>query len=564
MEPLEPAPPGFALRMVGLAHTGFERECNEDAVGCFDDNLAVVIDAMGGNAAGSLVPPIMLPVLRESLKATSPSDDRPATAHLAAAFSRVFAALVATTRAVGLPMTGAGAVMGALWVIGRKGAFAHVGDTRCYRWREGSVTQIGSEHSLVREMRDRLEEMSDGVRANLEQYTNIVTRAFFADREPEPELIELELRVGDRFLLCSDGLWRTFDELPPEAILDDRLPFEEALRDVMARGLARPSGDNLSALLAEVVEVDAHRTQTSHVSGAHAEAPLGATELRALRFKPSRENEDEVRACIEGADDVADAWEALASRGIIPMPWIDSSTRRFLGAQHRERVRADELEAAVRELCASGAMLRDVGRASGGVAIVQWQDVAAVPPTLEALAMIAADVEGVERAERLIDEAASRLRPFGHASPERHLWTFEVDSALRHSRWPLNVSLDVVASLGDVRPFQKNRWPGSLDVLGDGWLDYARHLCEADDAWSAETSTPVPRWHGTLRGHPYADLASPFRPLREIVALGYQALEVGLWGRVLAVLMPTPLIVEAPSAKPETPNVAPRPWWRFW
>ena len=43
----------------------------------------------------------------------------------------------------------------------------------------------------------------------------------------------------------------------------------------------------------------------------------------------------------------------------------------------------------------------------------------------------------------------------------------------------------------------------------------------------------MPRWHATLRGHPYGDLPSPFRPLREIVALGYLAAEVGLWGRVL-------------------------------
>lgn len=60
-----------------------------------------------------------------------------------------------------------------------------------------------------------------------------------------------------------------------------------------------------------------------------------------------------------------------------------------------------------------------------------------------------------------------------------------------------------------------------------------KRLCDGDDAWSPTTPFAVLRWHAGLRGHPYADLPSPWRPLREIVAFGYLAAEVGPWGRVL-------------------------------
>ncbi len=560
----EREPLDYALHMAGLSLTGFERSNNEDAVGCFDDRLAVVVDSMGGNSSGAFVSPLILPVLREALKDARAPDDLPATDFLAAAFARVHDGYRATATAVGRPMLGAGAVVGALWLSGRRAAFAHVGDTRCYRWRDGALTQIGREHSLVQELLSSPDFQTDEARATLANYSNVVTRAFFAERPPEPELIELDVRLGDRFLLCSDGLWRTFEEPEITAIMGEGAPLDMTLRALMGRGLAAPSGDNLSAVLAEVCGSAPDRASPDDARRAwFSDEALTIDALRPRRWSPERRGDDEVRACLEGHTQVAEAWEALASRGVIPMRWTDAPTRRFLCGEHTEKMPSREAVGFVRELIARGAVVVGVTKAQAGWVFVRWREASALPSRLDQAALIASDVEGIERAEQLIDEATSRLRPFGYSSPERHIWTFADAQTRRDARWPLDLQQDAVAALCDVKETSQNQWPGDFPTLADGTLDLVKRLCDGDDAWSSKTPFGVPRWHATLRGHPYADLPSPFRPLREIVALGYLAAEVGPWGRVLMAAeeeAPPPTEVR-PAESPAAPA---RPWWKFW
>lgn len=562
----EREPLDYALHMAGLSLTGFERNNNEDAVGCFDDRLAVVVDSMGGNASGAFVPPVILPALREALRDARPPDDTPVTALMAAAFARAHEGYRATATAVGQAMLGAGAVVGALWLSGRRGAFAHVGDTRCYRWRDGELTQIGREHSLVQELLSNPEFQTDEGRATIANYRNVVTRAFFAERAPEPELIELDLRLGDRFLLCSDGLWRTLEEPEIKAVMDGGAPLDATLRALMGHGLAAPSGDNLSAVLAEVCESAPDRaTPDASQRESLDDDALAVDALRARRWSPEHRGDDAVRACLEGHTQIEEAWEALASRGIIPMRWTDAPTRRFLCGERMEKMPLREAEGFAHELITRGAVVSAVTKALTDVT-VRWRDVSALPSTLEQVARVASDVEGIERAERLIDEAASRLRPFGYASPERHLWTFADAKTRRDARWPLDLHQDALAALCDLKEIGRDQWPGDLPKLPDGTFDVVKRLCDGDDAWRAKTPFGVPRWHASLRGHPYADLPSPFRPLREIVALGYFVGEVGLWGRVLMVALD-----EAPEESPptvarraESPAAPPRPWWKIW
>lgn len=533
MAPLDRAPRDYALRMAGLAHAGFDRHANEDAVGCFDQRLAVVVDSNGGNASGAFVPPVILSVLRGALRGARAPDDAPVADLVAAAFARAHETYRATAAAVGAAMLGAGAVVGALWLSGTRGAFAHVGDTRCYRWRDGALTQMGREHSLAREFLRANPAATDDERAALAQYSNVVTRAFYAEGPPEPELIELDLRAGDRYLLCSDGLWRSLDEGALSAHLREGAALDATLGALMAHGLAAPSGDNLSAVLAEVCVLADDGAPRAPPSPRRDDATLAVEALRGRRWRPAERNDDAVRACLDGHTQVAEAWEALASRGVIPLRWTDAPTRRFLAGSHGESMPRAEAVGFVRALVAQGAVVTGVAKAREGWLHVQWRTVAALPPSLAAVARLACDVDGVERAEGLVDEAASRLRPFGYASPERHVWTFADARTRRDARWPIDLQRDALAALCDVTAPAPNAWPEAVPRLADGAVDVVKRLCDGDDAWSPTTPFAVPRWSAARGGHPYADLPSPLRPLREIVALGYLAAEVGLWGRVL-------------------------------
>jgi len=82
---------------------------------------------------------------------------------------------------------------------------AHIGDSRLYRLREGELTQLTKDHSLLQEWIDS--GMITPEQALTAQHKNLVTRALGVDAAVEPEIHEHEVAVGDLFLLCSDGLY---------------------------------------------------------------------------------------------------------------------------------------------------------------------------------------------------------------------------------------------------------------------------------------------------------------------------------------------------------------------
>jgi protein phosphatase len=94
---------------------------------------------------------------------------------------------------------------------------ANVGDSRCYLFRDNHLTQISKDHSWVEEMcaLGQLERDSEVYRAR----KNIITRAVGASEEILPDYFEGDIRDGDRFLLCSDGLTNMLSDRYIETIL---------------------------------------------------------------------------------------------------------------------------------------------------------------------------------------------------------------------------------------------------------------------------------------------------------------------------------------------------------
>jgi protein phosphatase len=116
---------------------------------------------------------------------------------------------------------------------------SHVGDARCYRLRDEVLEQLTVDHSLI----NMLLEQQQMTPAEIEAFPhkNVITRAVGIG-DSEPEVRALDTREGDRFLLCTDGIWRTVDESRL------REPACEALVDEAAR----TSKDNVAALIVEL------------------------------------------------------------------------------------------------------------------------------------------------------------------------------------------------------------------------------------------------------------------------------------------------------------------------
>ena len=130
---------------------------------------------------------------------------------------------------------------------------AHVGDSRVYRLRGGTLDQLTHDHSWVEEQ-VRAGTMSPSA-ARQHPWRNVVTRALSGGEDPEVDVTEVEPKPGDRFLLCSDGLFSVVTDSQIAELLGDK---NKSLQDIcsMLIDAANAGGgpDNITAL---VLEVDA-------------------------------------------------------------------------------------------------------------------------------------------------------------------------------------------------------------------------------------------------------------------------------------------------------------------
>lgn len=186
----------------GISETGLRRKINEDA---FLERPAIglwaVADGMGGHQAGEVASAAVIDAL-----ATVAAAD-----HLDDTISRVNEALgKANTRLRELASgMGAEQIIGstvvALLVSGNRGAVLWAGDSRLYRYRNGSLEQLSRDHSLLDEV-SRLGWPAGGEPPQNLPFQNIITRAVGADAELIVDRLDIDIAKGDRFLLCSDGL----------------------------------------------------------------------------------------------------------------------------------------------------------------------------------------------------------------------------------------------------------------------------------------------------------------------------------------------------------------------
>jgi serine/threonine protein phosphatase PrpC len=145
----------------------------------------------------------------------------------------------------------------------------HVGDSRIYRLRDGSLEQLTEDHSLYAEMKAQAPEQvpprSDW------PYGNVITRAVGMAGAADPEVCSLPARPGDRFLLCTDGLSEPLGETEITEILAGQEP-DTACQRLVSGALDRGGRDNVTAL---VVAVDGDQPPSPSSSPSPPPSPAG-------------------------------------------------------------------------------------------------------------------------------------------------------------------------------------------------------------------------------------------------------------------------------------------------
>lgn len=145
---------------------------------------------------------------------------------------------------------------------------AHVGDSRAYLLRQGRLQALTRDHTIVEELVER--GVLSPEDAERHPYKNVLSRNLGAKPETKVDTLELELRPGDRLLLCSDGLYGYASTEGIQYLLGSGDPPDAVARDLIDLALRGGGGDNVSAIVIEVPQAAPTSTQVVRTHGATA------------------------------------------------------------------------------------------------------------------------------------------------------------------------------------------------------------------------------------------------------------------------------------------------------
>lgn len=281
---------------------GMVRKDNQDS-GFAGPRLLVVADGMGGHAGGDIASSTVISeVVDLDSDAVSAGE---APRRLGEALSRANSEIAGLIDATP-ELEGMGTTVTALMRSRNKLFLAHIGDSRAYLARGGRVTQITRDHSFVQTLIDegRITEEE----ASTHPQRSVVTRVLTGTDGDEPDIGAREAQVGDRYLLCSDGLsgFVAADTIA-EIVSDGRSPAETA-DELVALALKAGAPDNVTVVVGDVVDGTNGSTQPQIV---------GAAELRHRRKRPVADSPAARAAALTRNEDdgVELAEEGEGSRG---------------------------------------------------------------------------------------------------------------------------------------------------------------------------------------------------------------------------------------------------------
>lgn len=148
----------------------------------------------------------------------------------------------------------------------RQAVIAHVGDSRAYLWRQGRMSQLTRDHTIVAELLSR--GMISPEEASSHPYKNVLSRNLGAKFEAAVEVVTTELRAGDRLMLCSDGLYAYAPNEGIQYHLGSGDAPAEVVRDLIDLALRGGGGDNITALVIDAGAASASNTQVVRTTGA--------------------------------------------------------------------------------------------------------------------------------------------------------------------------------------------------------------------------------------------------------------------------------------------------------
>ncbi|MFD8619833.1 Stp1/IreP family PP2C-type Ser/Thr phosphatase [Streptomyces sp. NPDC059513] len=249
----------LSLRFAAGSHKGMIREGNEDS-GYAGPRLLAIADGMGGQAAGEVASSEVISTLVQL------DDDVPGSDILTSLATAVQQANDQLRVMVeeDPQLEGMGTTLTALLWTGQRLGLVHVGDSRAYLLRDGVLTQITQDHTWVQRLVDegRITEEE----ATTHPQRSLLMRALGSGDHVEPDLSIREVRAGDRYLICSDGLSGVVSHQTMEETLASYQGPQETIQELIQLALRGGGPDNITCIVADVLDVDNNDTLAGRLS----------------------------------------------------------------------------------------------------------------------------------------------------------------------------------------------------------------------------------------------------------------------------------------------------------
>ena len=237
---------GARFNAIGRSEVGLHRSGNEDSA-LINGVLIAVADGMGGHAGGEVASKVAISTLAQILPLLNNDEMDPESLEdfLLNSILEVDDEIKLTAEANDR-LSGMGTTLTAIALYRNKAYVLHTGDSRAYRLRGKEFTQLTKDHSVVQELIDA--GSITEAEAAVHPQRSVLTNVLMGLGNITPLLIQYDVKAGDKFLLCSDGLTNVISNTE----LHEKIIEEDAISKLISLTYERGAPDNVTVVIAEI------------------------------------------------------------------------------------------------------------------------------------------------------------------------------------------------------------------------------------------------------------------------------------------------------------------------
>ena len=229
------------MKFAALTDKGIVRDNNEDSYK-IGENFLIVADGMGGHNAGEVASNIAVETASRVLSEAAEGYREKIEEAIITANNNVYALATGERKGMGTTMDVCVCSEGKVYI-------GHVGDSRVYVIRDKKAVKITEDHSYV----EMLVAKGELTKEEAENYPmkNMITRAVGIGVSVECDLYELDIKPGDKIVLCTDGLTNMVSDAELEKVINTSKNIDEAVKTLVAKANKAGGTDNITLIIAE-------------------------------------------------------------------------------------------------------------------------------------------------------------------------------------------------------------------------------------------------------------------------------------------------------------------------